>query len=206
MLNAVANHLVAENRIQRVRNPLDLSLMMVLWILANPDTFRSTAVHFGVRPGTVHFHYCYIIEALREMAPQYIQWPSAHERAEIKGRFEGYSGFPGIVGCIDGTHCMITAPVNQKALYRNYKHTYSMKASVVCDDNLLIRDMHVGEVGSMHDARVFRRSPLCRQLAMDDGELFEMDEHVIGDSAYPLMDTVSLMNNLILYSNSQQQC
>ena len=50
--------------------------------------------------------------------------------------------------------------------------------------------MHVGEVGSMHDARVFRRSPVCRRMAMDDGELFEMGEHIIGHTAYPLMDTV----------------
>ena len=83
LLHAVANLLVAHHRIQRVRTPLDLFLLMVLWILANPDTFRSTAVHFGVRPGVVHFHYCYLIEAMREMAPQYVQWPDANERAQM---------------------------------------------------------------------------------------------------------------------------
>ena len=85
----------------------------------------------------VHFHYCYIIESLREMAPQYIQLPAAHERTAIKGRFEGYSGLPGIVGCIDGTYCVVTAPVLQKARYRNYKPTYSIKAIVICDIMLL---------------------------------------------------------------------
>ena len=193
----MAHHLVGHNRIPRVRTPLDVCLLMVLWILANPDTFRSTAVHFGVQPGVVHFHYCYIIEALREMAPQYIQWPDAHERMNIKERFLEYSGFPGIVGCLDGTHCVVTAPVRQKTRYRNYKHTYSIKASVVCDDTLLIRDMHIGEVGSINDTRVFRRSPLCRQMAMDDGQLFDIDEHIIGDSAYPLMDTVGSLMYLV---------
>lgn len=126
------------------------------------------------------------------MAPQYVQWPDANERAEIKQRFEEYSGFPGIMGCLDGSHCVITAPSRQKARYRNYQHTYSMKINVVCDNRLLIRYMHVGEVGSMHDvdARVFRHSPLFRRMLLEEEDMFELDEHILGDTAYPLMDKV----------------
>ena len=66
LLVAVGSHLENHGRLVRqTRKGLDFSLMMVLWILASPDTFRSVGVKFGVSKQTVHFHYRYIIEAVR---------------------------------------------------------------------------------------------------------------------------------------------
>jgi len=172
---------------------------MVLWILANPDTFRSVALRFGCQPGVVYFHYAYIIENIREMAPRYIQWPNAEERAGIKQRFEDYSGIPGVVGAIDGSFNTVTAPLVDTASYRNRHHQYAYNSMVVCDDNLLIRDMHIGEAGSMHDQRVFRRSPLCRSLLTDENNDFlEPDEHIIGDKAYKLTSFVCIAAALMM--------
>lgn len=52
---------------------------------------------------------------------------------------------------------------------------------LVCDHNLRIRDIFTGYPGSVHDARVFRTSPLSETLAEKCGEF-----HLLGDSAYPL--------------------
>ncbi|KAK3931998.1 Putative nuclease [Frankliniella fusca] len=191
LLETLARHLVQSGRVQRVRTPLDVPLLMVLWILANPDTFRSAALRLGVLPGTVYYHYSYIIEALRELAPKYIQWPDAEERMRIKERFRAYSGFPGIVGCIDGTYNTITAPIQQRERYINRHDSFSFNTSVVCDYNLLVRDIHVGEVGSLHDQRVFRRSPLYDRLLNDyQQQYIAVDEHLIGDGAYAVTDFV----------------
>ena len=187
LLLVVANHLVGMERVQRVRTPLDIVLLMVLWVLANPDTFRSVALRFGCQPGTVYFHYSYIIECLREMAPTYIRWPNANERAEIKEAFQAYSGFPGIIGVIDGTHNVITAPVRQKRRYRNRFQSYSLNTQVVCDHTLLIREIHIGEVGSVFDQRALSRSPLYRKLLEALQEFLGFDEHLIGDGAYTLI-------------------
>ncbi|KAK3911312.1 Protein ANTAGONIST OF LIKE HETEROCHROMATIN PROTEIN 1 [Frankliniella fusca] len=185
----LAEYLLESGRVLRIRSSIDIPLLMVLWIMANPDTFRSVALRFGVLPGVVHFHYAYIIEALREMGSMYIRWPNEQERQGIKARFEAYSGLPGIVGVLDGTYQNVTAPKVQKDRFRNRHHTYAFNTMAVCDDNLLIRDLYVGEVGSMHDQRVFRRSPLYQKLVRREG-LLQPDEHIIGDSAYQIMDSV----------------
>lgn len=168
-------------------------LLMVLWLLATPDSFRSVALRFGVNPGTLYYFYSYIIEALRELSTSYITWPTAEERNRISHAFEEASGFPGIIGCIDCTHVYITAPLDDAAQYTNRHHTYSVNTQTVVDHNLLVRSIKVGEVGSMNDKRVFRRSPLYRDILLKPpGELLTADEQLVGDGAYDQADFVSV--------------
>ncbi|KAE8749575.1 hypothetical protein FOCC_FOCC003563 [Frankliniella occidentalis] len=118
------------------------------------------------------------------------------ERYSIKRNCERISNFPGIVGIMDGSHISIIAPIEEKAAYRNYHHGYSIKVQAVVDDRLLVRDAYIGEVGSLHDARVFRRSPLCRNILMRY-DMFSPGEHIIADSAYMLLNRVLIpfLNN-----------
>lgn len=51
----------------------------------------------------------------------------------------------------------------------------------VCDHRRRIRDVFIGYPGSVHDARVFRNSPLSTNLQRMCGRYF-----LLGDSAYPL--------------------
>lgn len=183
-------YLVEKGRLQRERTPMQDIMLMVLWLLATPDSFRSVALRFGVNPGTLYYFYLYIIQALRELAPRFISWPNAEERNTIKASFERTSGFPGIVGCIDCTHINITAPVEDAAQYTNRHHVYSINVQTVADNNLLVRQIHVGEPGSTNDRRVFRRSPLQRELLMGD-EILSPDEHILGDGGYEQTDFVS---------------
>lgn len=162
---------------------------MVIWIIATPDSFRSVALRFGVRPSTLWYFYSYIIEALREMAPRFITWPDAEERADISAAFLRATGFPSVIGCVDGTHVNITAPVRDRNNFINRHHTYSINVQAVVDNNLLVRDLHVGEPGSMQDRRVFRRSPLYSRLLQGQG--ITRDQHLLGDGGYTLTDFVS---------------
>ena len=165
--------------------------MMVVWVLANPDTFRSVALQFGTRPGTVHYHYLYILEVLVELAPRFITWPTAAERQETKNYFEELTGFPGIIGCIEGTHHHITAPRYDKIRYINRHDRYSVNTQVLCDHRLLIRDIFTGSVGCKPDAEVLRDSPLCAQLVEGHG-VIDFDEHILGDGGYFLATFVSM--------------
>lgn len=176
---------------KRERRPLQDILLMVLWLMATPDSFRSVALRFGDHPSTLWYFYAYIIEALRELASTYIKWPDAEERIVIKDYFRRCTDFPGVVGCIDCTHVYVTAPVNDSRQYVNRHHTYSLKTQAVVDHNLLVRQLHVGEVGSMHDQRVFRRSPLCHEILQGAPPLLSADEHLLGDGGYILTDFVS---------------
>lgn len=66
-----------------------------------------------------------------------------------------------------------------------------------------MRDLYVGEAGSLHDSRVFRRSPLSTNL-LENPELMRPDEHIIGDSAYKLTDRVSVtLLRMICFQFSQ---
>ncbi|KAK3929165.1 Protein ANTAGONIST OF LIKE HETEROCHROMATIN PROTEIN 1 [Frankliniella fusca] len=180
------NHLVRTGKLRRERTPLQDVVLMVLWLIATPDTFRSVALRFGVNPGTLYYFYSYIIEALRELAAEYIQWPGPEERAHIKAAFARATGFPGVIGCIDCTHVTITAPLQDPGQHINRHHQYSINVQAVVDHTLTVRQLHVGEVGSMNDNRVFRRSPLYEDLLRDQPEIISPDEHLVGDGAYTL--------------------
>ncbi|KAE8751624.1 hypothetical protein FOCC_FOCC001472 [Frankliniella occidentalis] len=192
----VENHLVATGKLKRRRRPFADIMLMVVWILATPDSFRSVSLRFGVSPGTLYLCYEYVIKALRQLSPQFISWPNEEERRQIKTSFQRATGFPGVVGCIDGTHIFITAPLTDAAQYRNRHHGYSINVQAVVDSSLLIRDLHVGEVGSMHDARVFRRSPLSQDLLQRRNRILP-DEHLVGDGGYVLTDymMIPFVNN-----------
>ncbi|XP_052129406.1 uncharacterized protein LOC127750850 [Frankliniella occidentalis] len=178
LLQEVGNYLVDNNLLIREKRPVAHKLLMVLWIMATPDSFRSVALRFAVSKSEVHDHYVLIIGVLREMADTYVTWPNEEERNTIKRNCQRISDFPGIV-----------APQEEKAAYRNYKFGYSIKVQAVLDDSLLVRDVYIGEVGSLHDARVFRRSPLCRSI-LQRQDMFSPGEHIIADSAYMLLDRV----------------
>ena len=47
-------------------------------------------------------------------------------------------------------------------------------------------DVYVGWPGSVHDARVFRRSPLHEHLEANTLEMCPQESYLLGDAAYPL--------------------
>ncbi|KAK3913131.1 Putative nuclease [Frankliniella fusca] len=194
----IRDHLDATRRRRRERTPFLDIMLMVIWLLATPDSYRSVALRFGVTPGTLHYFYSYIIEALRELAERYIRWPSQEERQAIKQSWEDATGFPGVIGAIDCTHVPISAPLETPADYVNRHDLHSINVQCVVDHTLLVREIHAGEVGSMNDRRVFRRSNLQRQLLRrGEDRIIEPDEHLVGDGGYTNSDFM-----LIPFSNN----
>ena len=53
---------------------------------------------------------------------------------------------------------------------------------LVCDDNMVFRDVLVGWPGSVHDSRILRNSSLSATAA----NKFPGDSHLLGDGGYPL--------------------
>ena len=185
----VGNHLVDNNKIKRqCKEGLDFSLLMVLWILATPDTFRSVGVKFGIHKYTVHFHYTYMIEAIREMAPRFIQWPKPYEQEIIAQIFEDRYGYPSVIGCIDGCLIRITAPLEQPQSYVDRHHEFSINLQAVCEDRMVFRDIFVGQPGSVGDKKTFKRSQLGRNILR---RLDVMNKkHLLGDGGYTLTSKV----------------
>ncbi|XP_044765286.1 putative nuclease HARBI1 isoform X2 [Coccinella septempunctata] len=115
------------------------------------------------------------------MSGNVIVWPSATEFRSISEEFADM-GFPNAIGCIDGTHIRIYAPLDDAVSYLNRKKYYSIQVQAVCDNTKKIRDVFIGYPGSVHDARVFRTSPLGQNLSEKC-----RDYVLLGDSAYPCL-------------------
>ena len=80
-----------------------------------------------------------------------------------------------MVGAIDGSHIPISQPVKDQECYVNRKGFHSIVLQAVCDASMAFVDVFAGFPGSVHDARVFRNSPLFAALP----------RLCAGDSAYP---------------------
>lgn len=89
------------------------------------------------------------------MAPRYIKWPTALERARIAAHFEERFGYPGVVGCIDGLYVTITAPVEQPQRCVNSHHSYAVLMQAVSDHRLLVRDLYYGAPGCIGMTGIF---------------------------------------------------
>jgi len=161
---------------------------MTLWTLANQESFRSIADRFGLTNRGLAYH-CFISTCAKikeRMFADIITWPLPVELRRISGEFLSRYGFPGVVGCIDGSHVPIKAPAVDRDSYINRKGFASVNLLAVCDDALRFTYIHADCPGSMHDARVMRLSGLGDGLTT--GQLFADDNcHLLGDSAYPLL-------------------
>lgn len=67
-----------------------------------------------------------------EVCPAVIQFPTEEgEKNAIKLGFYAKTGFPGVIGCVDGTHISIIPPAHAKHLYYNRKGFYSLNVMLV---------------------------------------------------------------------------
>ena len=119
--------------------------------------------------------------------------------------------FPGVVGCVNGSHITILKPTHNGETFFNRKKDYSINCMFVCNSQEIIL-YSIGSPGSYHDNWVFRRSRIQDLLDRQpsDRHLLGMKllfpapslscctkalcyqyHHVVGDSAYP--QSMSLM-------------
>ncbi|XP_028171560.1 putative nuclease HARBI1 [Ostrinia furnacalis] len=121
---------------------------------------------------------------------KYINFPQTREeRNIIKNGFYEKFGFPGVVGCIDGTHIAITKPAEFEERYFNRKRYHSLNAQIICDSDLNILSIDASHGGASHDAFIWNHHPLknhLEQLHRDQNETLWF----LGDSGYPLRPTL----------------
>ena len=81
------------------------------------------------------------VNAVVDKAPLHIKMPSSSsEIAQLKNEFYQVARFPGVIGCIDGSHIPIIAPSKFEYGYVNRKGFHSINIQGICeycDANLL---------------------------------------------------------------------
>lgn len=102
-------------------------------------------------------------------------------------RLTFFLDIPGIIGIIDGCHVAIKAPPNNSVDYYNRNSYHSVVLQGICNDKKEFIDVFAGTPGRVHDARVFRSSPIFNILTENEAEdAILPNEHLLGDCAYPL--------------------
>ncbi|XP_066583580.1 putative nuclease HARBI1 [Prorops nasuta] len=158
-----------------------LQLLMAIYILATPDSYRSISEKFGVTQSTAWNCLKRVVKAIYNIRNYFIKWPTVEEaKHSWELIFQKY-GFPKVLGFIDGTHIYIAKPKEQAVDYINGKQRYSIQLQVICKNDLSFMHVFAGMPGSVHDMRVFKYSGV-QQLCTST--YFPEDSHLLGDAAY----------------------
>lgn len=142
---------------------------------------------FGVSDSTVFSCINRLVDILfDDCTSTFIRWPDTTRLQSVIAEFRQKRGIIGVIGAIDGTHIPIACPHDQPADYFNRKGFHSVILQAVCDANLSFTDVYVGWPGSVHDARVFRNSPVFNALTENPASVCPSGSFLLGDAAYPL--------------------
>jgi hypothetical protein len=123
-----------------------------------------------------------VILLICELRGAFIRFPDDLQSVTLE--FFNYGGFPGVIGCIDGTHIPITKPRNcaQPEIYRCRKGFYSLNVQLICGPDYRIYNVVARWPGSTHDSRIFTNSTLKNRLEEE-----EVRGLVLADSGYPCL-------------------
>ena len=207
----------------------DKKLAITLYYLKDTGSLWMTANTFGIHQSTVTKvlkEVCSAINAV--LGPQYLHLPrNKDEMRQKAAEFELRFGMIQAIGCIDGTHVAIKRPQDNSQDFFNYKQFFSLNIQAVCDSNGSFMDVECKWPGSVHDAKVFANSSICKNL--NNGQLpithltvlpghNPVPNYLIGDPAYPLTQfclkeyqTCSnngevIFNNMLRSARNQVEC
>ncbi|XP_025153275.1 putative nuclease HARBI1 [Harpegnathos saltator] len=122
----------------------------------------------GITLNTLYNIITRVTDFIISIMPNIIKYPTAvekMEKMETAAFYEREKGFPGVIGAIDGSHIRIDRPLQDSDSYVNRKHYFSLHVQGVVNHKMKFMDVFIGYPGSMHDARVFRNSPIRNDLS-----------------------------------------
>lgn len=110
-------------------------IMIALRFYATGNFLQVIGDTFGVDVATVSRVLTNVTDALFNLKDLVIQFPVTDvARNAAKRGFFSMRGFPGVVGCIDGTHVrIISPPKDEEAAYVNRKHYHSINVQATVD-------------------------------------------------------------------------
>lgn len=159
------------------------AFLITLWYLSNTETFREVSDRFNITMSSTHRCLKRVLKFLLSIRGTIIKWPHNEEADVISEGFRQKNEIANIIGCIDGSHIEIPKPFKDQNAYINRKGYHSLLLQVICDHEKKFIDVFCGEPGSLHDARLLRKSNIYTKLLGNPGLIG--DKIILGDSAYP---------------------
>ncbi|TGZ51188.1 hypothetical protein DBV15_12497 [Temnothorax longispinosus] len=112
-----------------------------------------------------------------------IKWPEGQHVAYVSHQFYSKRDIPNVIGAIDCTHIRIEKPNVENARdYCNRKKYFSVNLQAVVDADMKFTNVYCGQPGSLHDARVLRKSELYNSANEHREIMFPDKKFIIGDS------------------------
>jgi len=168
--------------------PNKLKLIVCLKYLATGESVRSLSLMFNLSKKTICKCIHETCEVLNSLSGEFVKFPEIIEHQnKVKADFANYSGFPGVIGAIDGTHIAIKRPRQDEHIYVNRKGFHSLNVQVVCDFTLKFTNCVVKWPGCTHDTAIWKECGLYQYVTRYMGQLSN-DSWLIGDTGYPLRE------------------
>nr|CAI5848796.1 unnamed protein product [Callosobruchus analis] len=141
----------------------------------NKCVLRTVAEIFNTSISTMFVIIERVMSFLMSIGPKILKFHDTTDKKEsLAVEFLKTAGFPGVLGCIDGSYIPIRTPARKvKSTYIN-RHD---QTSFVNDKNRFL-DAFTGTSSKMHDATVFQKS-VIRDKIMNLSNRY----HKIGDAA-----------------------
>ncbi|XP_029173399.1 putative nuclease HARBI1, partial [Nylanderia fulva] len=159
-------------------------ILTFLWFAGHQSaSFRDVADRFDLSLSTLESVLRRVTQFLYDMRNEVIRYPTEVERQRTQRYYLESKGFPGVIGCIDGSHIRIDKPSEDPVAYINRKHYFSVHMQGTVNEQKKFLDVLIGYPGSVHDARVFANSSLAEDLPIFCGN----GSILLGDAAYPCL-------------------
>jgi hypothetical protein len=159
-------------------------LLNCIMLLKHDNTSIFDGTHWNWSKSSVCDDAIFVATCVNEAIGGEISWPNAAQRFELGRRIQQ---FPGCIGYIDGTLCMIRRPhhdPNARRWFNGRKKIYSTNNTVVVDHDGLIIYIDAGYCGSFHDVNILRNSTLHQNWRAYFHHTDEYFEYLLGDPGY----------------------
>ncbi|XP_061193784.1 putative nuclease HARBI1 [Saccostrea echinata] len=160
----------------------ELQILIALRFYASGSFLQVLGDTTGVDKSTVSRIVLKVSQALVSLAPRFIKWPTDEELTSIKSDFFKLAGFPGVIGCIDGTHVRIQGPSENEPAFVNRKGYHSINVQAICDNAGKFTNIVARWPGSTHDSHIFNMSGIKQDIERDFRSI--NDGIILGDSGY----------------------
>ncbi|XP_071582458.1 putative nuclease HARBI1 [Temnothorax nylanderi] len=162
-------------------------ILSFLWFAGNKSSMRDVADRFDTAISTCETILSRVMNYLLSIAKDVIKFPNNdEEKDELAYRFSKISGFPNVLGCIDGSYINIrTSKYKIRSTYANRHDKTSLVLQGICDDKKRFIDAFTGVAGKLHDSRTFTLSFISKNIS---GICQNGKYHLLGDSAYPIRE------------------
>lgn len=169
--------------------PINMRILATLRFFAQGSYQRCVGSNFYNAMGQQTFSETLseVCRAFERIAPLWVRFPTTiEEQRNIKMGFMLNNGFPGVIGCIDGTHVAILCPAVDEHLYFNRKRYHSKNVQIICDRSLRILNVNANYPGATHDAFIWQNSNIHDWFQDEYYERNNQNSWLLGDSGYPV--------------------